>query len=279
MQTINGSKWNSYLTLGLLIFTFYSPIAGANPKQERHSYKGETYKDEKQEPCAGQICDPFRFIISLTGGAAWANVGESQSFTDDESKYAYDADQGKQSKYMWGGAIGEELRFYPDWSIQIDLAYYQTQAFQAEGTVTQGVDPATDEKYHYEYNVIARQYLVEGKFLGDMAFGIHPYALVGVGASFNSVYDYGVDINHPDSFPTFSPKYEKNTNITFSYIAGVGADFDLMNNLRLGIGYRFAWFGHANTGDGEINTVPISHSLNQKHLNVQEAVMQLTFLL
>lgn len=303
MEKKNKFRWRFYFILGLFTsaFSVLHPSHSfantsdvfANPggNAETFTYKsttttttskskkGQTYKDDTLKSCGDKICKPFRMIATLTGGASWSKVGESQSFIDDSSLYDYDADTDSQARALWGASIGEELRFYPDWAVQVNIAYYQMSALEGEGVVTQGVDPATYEHYNYEYTVISKQFLLEFKFLGDMAFGFHPYALLGIGASFNSFSDYDAEVNSPFPFSTFTPNFPGNNNVDISYSAGVGVDWDITNYARIGIGYRYAWLGDASSEDGEINTVPISNALKQENLNASQAILQFTFLI
>ncbi len=275
------------LTIFLFSFVpgFYTETCFAKnppPKYYRspskhYSYKGETTPKAKTYVCNN--CTTMRLFGSIWGGGAWARLGQSQSFTDDATLYSYSPNTSNQFKALWGASVGEEFQFYPDWAVEMGIAYYQTAAFEPKGTVTQGVDPASSNTYHYQYSVTPRQYLLETKFLADLMNGFHPYLTLGVGASFNSVNGYNVTVHSPFPFSTFTPKYASNTNINFSYAVGVGVDYDVVKFARLGIGYRYGWFGNANTGDGEINTVDISKSLKQNNLGVSMGLVQLTFLI
>lgn len=276
-----SSIFNLIIFLCLFVSCLYTASCFAkNPPSKysyttpRHSYKGEkAYVEKTTYICKN--CTTMRLFGSLMGGGAWARVGQSQSFTDDTTLYSYDANTNTQSKGLWGASVGEELQFYSNWAVQVGLAYYQAASFEAKGTVTQGVDPDADNIFNYQYAVTARQYLFETKFLGDMTNGLYPYLTLGIGASFNSVKDYDVTVNSP----TFTPQYASNTNINFSYAIGVGVDYQVVKYARVGLGYRYGWFGNANTGQGEINTVDISNSLVQNNLNLSIGIVQLTFLI
>ncbi|MDA8561825.1 hypothetical protein N9L02_01780 [Gammaproteobacteria bacterium] len=233
------------------------------------------YKNEAVQVCTTQICDPFHVIATLTGGAAFTQIGQSKTFYDDSSFYTYSSNSSTHSQAMWGGSIGEELRLFPDWALQLNLAYYQIYSYTSSGTVTQGVDTATAEIFPYQYEIIARQYLLESKILLDKNNRFHPYILGGIGASFNSASDY---IANPGLI-TFTPQFENKTNISFSYSAGAGVDFDISKYARFGIGYRFAGLGNAKLGKGMINTAQITNSYGQENVNAQEAIAQITFII
>lgn len=266
----NKCKWRIFLTASLAFgFLSYAPphFAAAKP----YGY----YKGVHKNICGNALCDPFRFFITLSGGAAWANVGGSQSFVDDGSLYNYIAFRGVQREALWGASLGEELRFSPDWSMQVGLSYYQTSAFEGTGTVTQGVDPASSVTFPYSFQLIARQYLVESKILLDVGQGWHPYLSAGLGASFNTTSDYTVT---GTDLMTFSPLYKGESNTALSGNVGIGIDYDLMQYVRVGIAYRYDWYGAANLGDGRINTTEIANTIKQ-NLITQEGMLQLTFLI
>lgn len=278
---INRYSVFSLTFLLLFLSVFYTSVGFAKNYPSKYtytskkiSYKGETTAP-KEKTYVCNNCMTMRLFGSIWGGGAWARVGQSQSFTDDATLYSYDANTQTQSKGLWGASMGEEFQFYSNWALEVGLAYYQAAAFEPKGTVTQGVDPAADNAFNYQYAVTARQYLLEAKFLGDMTNGFYPYLTLGIGASFNSVNDYDVQVTSP----TFTPQYASNTNINFSYAIGVGVDYQIIRYARIGLGYRYGWFGNANTGEGEINTVDISKSLNQSNLGLSMGIVQLTFLI
>lgn len=238
------------------------------------------YKDI-QAGCSGMECfspqtEGMHGIVVLTGGVAWATAGESQSFVDDDSTYDYDNDSSSQTVGLWGGMLGGEIGLYPSISLQLGIAYYQMWPLTAQGKVTQGVDSTSSDTFNYQYNITTHQYLLQGKLLGYfLNEWLHPYFIVGIGASFNQVDDYDVTVNKP----TFSPKFDSNSSTSFSYNVGFGFDYDVFKYMRIGVGYLYSNFGTANLGDGHINTEPISPTLGQSNLYAQEVIAQLTFLI
>lgn len=272
MSLKNKFKWGFFVTLSLSFIAFiYPPSNYAYGKPKPYTY----YKGGNKNLCGKTLCQPFRFYTTLSGGLAWATVGESQSFVDDGSTYDYSADKANQKEALWGASVGGELRFSPDWSMQVGLSYYQSAAFEGKGTVTQGVDPDSSETFSYSFKVITRQYLVESKILLDAGMGFHPYVSFGIGASFNQTSDYNAPVS---DFLTFTPLYKGLTNTALSGNAGFGVDMDLMEYARIGIGYRYSWLGAANLGDGRINTTEIANTLKQ-NIDAQEAILQLTILI
>lgn len=276
MRIQNGIKSNFLVLVFISCLSFF-PLCSYSASK----YAASKYKDECTTiDCMNSKEGMLNLIIALTGGIAWASPGVSQSFTDDDSLYDYDIGDSSQTVGLWGAFVGGEFFISRDMSIQAGLSYYQTGNFEVEGTVTQGVDPGSSEIYNYEYSIISRQILIEGKLLGSFINNwIHPYISVGLGASFNSVHDYDAVVDTPFPFATFTPQFDGNTNISFSYNLGFGVDFDVATFMRLGLGYRYTDLGQANLGDGMINTAPISNTLEQANLRAQEVFAQLTFVI
>lgn len=268
---------NGFALSLLLVICFLSFFPTYLNAKSSFIYKDACWKGMKgcDQPKPG-----LHGFLALTGGITWADPGESQSFTDDSSLYQYQDDAGSETVGLWGITIGGEWSGYPDLSFQLGLSYYQSGSFNPKGTVTQGVDPASSETYPYQYNIIARQYLLQGSLSGSFIYDwVHPYMMLGLGAAFNSAYDYDAVPNTPFPFATFTPQYASQTTTSFSYIAGFGFDFEIMKYARIGLGYRYVDFGEVDLGTGQINNVTISHTLDESNLRAQEVVAQLTIVI
>jgi outer membrane autotransporter protein len=216
-------------------------------------------------------------IMTFTGGAAFVSAPDNNDLTIGLSQYDYDADNDGSTPGVFGGFVGAEFLINPDWAIQAGVSYYQSTSFTASGTVTQGIDPQSSSSFNYEYDIITRQVLAEAKILMNWKEKFHPYLSLGLGAGFNQSFDY--DVNIVPCGSTFSPEYEDETISSFSYLVGLGFDYDLKDYLRLGLGYRFTNFGKASLGDGFINNTTVEQSLEQSSLNASELIFQISFVM
>jgi len=61
-------------------------------------------------------------------------------------------------------------------------------------------------------------------------------------------------------------------------MVGTGVDVDIIDHLRLGLGYRFTDFGAADLGNASYNGAPVSGTLTQSNLYANEFLAQLTWL-
>lgn len=74
--------------------------------------------------------------------------------------------------------------------------------------------------------------------------GITPYVGAGIGASYNTIYDF-VDQNVPAAGGGWAPTGHK---LSFAWAVHAGASMQLNNNLSLDFGYSFVSLGDAQTG-------------------------------
>lgn len=237
-------------------------------KMER-VYKKNDYKMEKLVACENAICEPFRFLATLSGGAAFVKMGESETFTAAGTKYTYDPNSGSQTKKMWGASVGEEFHIAEGWAVDLTIGYYQIATIRANGTATQG-----STTYDYQYNVNSKQYLFETKFLADMTIGSHIYGLLGIGAAINRQGNYDIS-----SGSVVDPAmFDSNDDWNFAYSVGIGFDFDVIKYARLGIGYRFVGLGPAQLGSANIGEFTTSNTIGQTTFNAQEVFLQLTLI-
>jgi len=122
-----------------------------------------------------------------------------------------------------------------------------------------------------------QQLLIENKLIFNTKTKYYPYLLVGLGVSFNQSENY--DINYPaDLF--FTPLYEDNVQTSFSYSLGLGIDFQVAHELRIGLGYRFTDLGEVALGQrtlDPINPIDIPGTLEQSNVYIQEVMLQFTY--
>lgn len=217
-------------------------------------------------------------VLSIGAGAAISSdIGKSKTFpivnpiTDEF--YVYSAKSSNQIAGVFDGFIGAEWMFHPQWALQMGPGYNQAWNFRAKGSYLQGADPESADQYSYHYNILTRQLLAEGKLLYHFKPCYHPYVLLGLGAAFNDASDYGTNV---PPFLTFTRQYKDNTQTSFTYTVGLGIDVDVLEHLRLGIGYRFSDFGQVKLGNATIDTTSVNGTLSQNHLYASEVLAQIT---
>jgi len=231
---------------------------------------------------AKQCCDIFekleevnaRSVIGVMGGLAFSKVDASANYDVGFTTYDYDSKQETQTRGLWGGFLGVEYNWNPDWRFQSAVAYYQTSPFSSEGTLTQNADEVSPDVYEYHFKVRSYQFMWENKILAEWKEDYHPYFAVGLGLGVNRAENYGTNVN---PFLAFTPEYKDNTEVSFSYSFAVGVDYDINDYLRLGLGYRFTDLGKASLEKSYLNTTELHHSIEKHHLYNQEIMLQLTY--
>lgn len=219
-------------------------------------------------------------VMGLGGGASFTtNLGPSKNFpiinpiTD--QFFTYNRNSPTQNAPLFEAFLGAERAVYSNWRVQAGLAYDQTGAISSNGILTQGADVQSSDRYSYQFKVITRQLLVQGKLMRQYHENYFPYLMLGLGASFNSASGFTTNV---PPFLTFTRQYANKSNNTFAYRAGLGLDVDLSSHARLGIGYRFAGLGGFTLGKATIDNISVPGTLSESNLNANEVLAQFTYI-
>ncbi|MFA6038182.1 MAG: outer membrane beta-barrel protein [Legionellales bacterium] len=218
-------------------------------------------------------------LVTLSGGVGFnSDAGASEYFTLGSSQLDYDAHHETKARGVWGLFLGGESEIADDFALQLGVSYYQTASYDADGTLAQGFNSNSMAYYDYNYEIIARQILIESKLLTQWHEDYRPYISLGLGAGINTAQEFSIDY-----LPSMAMThiYEDHTTTSFTYNVGIGVDVDLTDYLRLGVGYRFTDFGQVELGQGaydQFEPTSISETLTQDHFYVQEILVQLTII-
>jgi opacity protein-like surface antigen len=223
----------------------------------------------------------FLPVISVGLGAAFStHTNRSQSYpiinTNTDLFYNYNASETWKTAEMFEGFIGLETpaSFHQHW--QLGLGINQEGNFHPKGILTQGANVGPQNMYNYTYNIVSRQVLLEGKlFLAERKM-LHPYVLLGMGGAFNTASDFQTSV--PD-YLAFTREYDDKTTSNFSYQVGLGIDVEVIPNLRLGLGYRFADMGIVQLGQARINGNNTQGRLSSRHLYLNKVLGEITWVI
>jgi opacity protein-like surface antigen len=218
-------------------------------------------------------------VIGMGAGSAnTSHLSQSRYFpivnVDTDQFFSYSAQHHDQTKALYEGFLGIEKEFNPHWIGQLGLEYNQTRHFIQRGTLMQGADVPSSDTYAYQYRVILRQALIEGKLFYRFKHHVYPYVLAGLGTSFNKAYNFTTTVPH---FLTFTREYSSDTSRSFTYAAGLGLDVDITCHLRAGISYRFTDAGRVKLGNATINDISVSGTFKQSHVYVNQLLAQLSW--
>jgi len=221
----------------------------------------------------------WRIVGGVEAGAVvTSNAGKSKTFpieSPTDEFYEYSRHHKTQTKAIYGGFIGAEWRGLSNWDIQLDVKYSQSSHFSVNGTLTQGIDVLSQDSYNYKYKIDVRQLLFDAKFSYVNCSRFKPFAIVGLGASFNRAYSFTTTV---PPLLTFTRDYKNKTTTGFTYAVGAGLDFEMTECLYLGVSYRFTDFGKASLGSASIDDIPVSGTLSQSSFYANQVIAQLTFL-
>jgi opacity protein-like surface antigen len=208
-------------------------------------------------------------VVSIAIGGASFQGGDRNSIGFPDGSFSiFKPRQENQEETLFNAFFGWVLQINPQWSVQAGFSYTQPKTFTLDGTESQNTSAYS---YGYSYNVVPRQMTLEARLFYQYKNIFHPYVLAGIGQAFNSVYFYQ---SAPPPDTGNSPTFSNHNNTSFSYSVGFGVDVDVMENIRLGVGYRFQDFGTADLGRGNQNGNPFSGTLQQKHLYANAFVVQ-----
>ncbi len=224
---------------------------------------------------------PWRFIFSFGGGGVvTSNIGALANFPitnpTTSEYYNYTDTASSDTKAFLDLYFAGEFEIQTGLLLQLGIGYTQPNSFTAKGDFTQGTDTASQNTYTYSYKVLAKQLLAEAKLIifGNSEQKFHPYLMVGAGISRNHAYSY---LTNVPATLTFTRTYASKTSDALSFVGGGGVEFDIHEQVRLGFGYRYAGLGKVTLGDSSIDGTPVSGTLYQSNLNMNEFLIQLTF--
>ena len=223
-------------------------------------------------------------VVILMGGAVTPLGQQSQTLYYANTVFKYQPHDSSALKPLVGGFIGAEYPFNEMWAWQSGLAFYQAASSSIDGEEAQAPILNLDAVniWNYQYKISSRQLLFENKLLLALHEYYHPYVLIGLGAGFNHAYEFQVTPQNSGEVATAI--FGGHTNTTFIYMAGLGLDIDVSENMRIGAGYRFVYLGKYDLGNGMLDTgaggsVFSLPALKSAHSYNHEVLIQLTYLI
>jgi opacity protein-like surface antigen len=226
-----------------------------------------------------------RFIVTLSGGLAMATVGDAQTYIEDPSdantRRILSPNRASQSRMLYGASFGVEVPFWETFAVQMGLGYYQISPYTVNGSMVHIIGTTPRGTYDYRYNISSSQVLLESKL--SMALGqtkrYHPYLGLGAGVAFNR-FDGFSDVHVSGGPPIEQIGFASGSNTTLAYMAGLGIDIDLFKSWRVGLGYRYANLGKAESGSviPASGVVAAPGTLKQKEMTAHEFLLQISYL-
>lgn len=188
-------------------------------------------------PAAGQPA-PFTFLNPLT--TVYGRIGGQGFFQSSSAFTAVPPPNppgiGINFADGWGMHLGLGVRLMPVLRYELQLG----GQFAARSQLTfLGFPLAGTGARLSSVQLLNNLYLDVAPFFGNALWGLNPYLMAGVGASWNS--------NGVFTSPAINPQTE-NTHTSFAWNAGVGLQWQMTRNLILDVGYRYLDAGRWQSG-------------------------------
>lgn len=228
----------------------------------------------------------LRPLVSLQGGYASMNAGTStQRFIGTDSNvFTYiNSGSGKNTGFM-GVFLGAEHVMpwiaYPGFFMQAGAEYNDYGGIDVDGINTVGIEPQTSTTYRYHYHVQTEQVLGSLKLFGTIHERFYPYGEVGLGAAFNHAGRYNTTTTDSGSL-NLTPGFNNQSQTQLSYILGLGVETYVNMKLRVGLGYRYSYFGATSLGDGAVTLnnyqSPTLFTLGQSNTYANQLIARISY--
>lgn len=235
----------------------------------------------------GPITAPpgYHPIISVQGGYSSNNLNRSsQSYLNNSSDLFVYANRGNATNTGFVGAFaGVELPWvtHPGVMVQTGVEYDYFGSADTHGINTVGIEPQLNTTYAYQYRVQTQQVLGILKLLTTVYGRFYPYGEVGLGAAFNQADRYRAYTNETGSL-NLTPYFNSKTNSQFSYSLGLGIDAQVQEHIRVGLGYRYSYFGTPSLGSGAViynnYSYPVPFTLNKSNAYANQLLARISYI-
>jgi len=224
------------------------------------------------------------YDLSVGGGAAFSDLSNQDSpiVLSSFVTNRYDTDKNFQANLLAELGVGytwENLFHYP-LNIGINVSGYYVNFNDINGTEFPMVNLGNFDTLQYQFSAQSFAAMLESHFYFTR-YTWQPFIFVGIGVSWNHLYDYDETPTNPrDSAASLPVGFESNTETSFAYEGGIGIQRlffeDKKNNIQwlLALDYRYM-----NLGKGELGLIPTqtsSNTLEIDHLTNQAIVFTVT---
>lgn len=215
----------------------------------------------------------FRYLASISAGPAWGSGGTTQNIWVEPSVLkAYDPNT-KQQLFGYGEVFaGLDFPINTRLNSQLGLVVGFSNNAPQSGDIWDDADNEFNN-YSYRYDLQHTFVGLKGKVLLKNTYYVVPWLSADIGLGINSAKNYS---NTPKIFQAIpSPNFINNTDLTFSYRVGAGAQYNLTERAQIGIGYEFADWG--NSALGPITGIQSADAISMNHYYVNELMVNLTY--
>lgn len=216
-----------------------------------------------------------RFVATLSGGPAWYQAGETQTFyLQPGFQNTYVANTPTQILASGELFLGLQRNISSAYDVQLGFAVATSSDAYLQGNIWELANPRFDN-FSYQYKESHTHIAVKGKILTDiLGSGTLPYASGSLGYAFNRAYGFSMT---PLIFQALAePLFQSNTQNAFTYTVGAGLMKAVNQYWQVGLGYEFADWGRSALNPSSVQTMNQGITLN--HLYTNQLQFSLTYL-
>ncbi len=170
----------------------------------------------------------------------------------------------------WGVFAGVNYDFKKHWSLQMGLGFDAVNFDDLSGNVWGNADPNFDG-IDYQYELEHQRLAAEFKFLREFD-DWYPYVTASLGVAWNETENYQETSSTPGEL-TREHLFNGTTQTDFVYSIGAGIEREIIDDLRIGIGYLFT-----DAGDSVLTAQNTGQDWKQE-VQLQEVLLQLSYIL
>ncbi|MDP1574412.1 MAG: hypothetical protein Q8L78_05725 [Coxiellaceae bacterium] len=224
--------------------------------------------------------------ISLSGGLTFSSLsnGNQSAVIDSDPVFGttntYDTQKATQVSGIGGIAYSRLFHFKHDMSVTIGPALYYTNMDEVSGVEHPSTNYASDyDTLNYRYSADSVSLMAESRAIYEK-YNWQPFATVGIGPSWNRLYDYSEVPTDPSLSAMPAPEvFRNNTSAQFAYEVGVGIQRLFPANEKYQIAYRLALsYRYFNFGSGELKAASgqaTNQALTVNTLDTQAVLLSL----
>lgn len=214
----------------------------------------------------------WRGVVALGAGAAFLNLNSPSKtlYTNPEPIFpvTFNPTNTRMNAGLFDIFLGAERSLGNQFIWQTGLDFnYNSETEKGKVVALLDNDP-------FSYSISNQQLFFENKVYYVTDARLLPYVLAGIGVSLNKAYGFKQSLGNDLSFAN-------KTKTAFAYKIGTGLDFQVVKNLRLGVGYRFANLGSSELGKNQFaeGTGKLTGgTLGVKTISVQEVLGQISYI-
>lgn len=207
--------------------------------------------------------------LFILGGANVVNLKNTTMVQiTDVVTNAYRTQPSTNWQGLWGVGLGHTFQRTNVYQLSLNATGYFANLGNVQGLEYPFINDGVYDSLNYNFHAKSTALMFESR-LAYTQFEWQPYALIGIGESWNRLSGYNeTQIFSALSAAPVSPTFSSRTHNAFAYELGAGIQHQLFNDLvhkiqyKGGLGYQYF-----NLGKGELGHFPAQTATDRLHIN------------